>query len=68
VGKKQARDANDVGLEVGDKVRAVEWGDAERALIRTVEAIGTYEHLAGYVTVSGILGWCKASRFEKVKP
>jgi hypothetical protein len=63
-------DVNGTLLKVGDKVRQVEavktWGD--RAIVRTVEAVATYEHLAGYVTVTGILGWCSAKRFEKVKP
>jgi hypothetical protein len=61
---RQALDVNGTPLAVGDKVRKVDYGPD--GMIRTVEAVASYEHLAGCVTVSGILGWCSAKRFEKV--
>jgi hypothetical protein len=52
-------DVNGVPLKPGDTVR-------NGGLYHNVEAVGRGDMLAGYIMVSGLLGWHAANRFEKV--
>ncbi len=63
-----AIDAHGAELKIRDEVRVMEFKHyfGDKAIVRRVEAIGETEPFYGMVCVTGILGWCKASRFEKV--
>jgi len=49
-------------FEVGDMVREI-----GGRVTRRVDAVGRDEPFVGYIMVSGVLGWCAATRFEREK-
>ncbi len=61
---RKALDADGVLLKPGDAVQWAQFGD--KAILRHVEAVGRESTLAGYVMVTGFLGWQPATNFRKV--
>lgn len=61
--KSHAKDIDGQLVRIGDTVCKVEYGP--NAVRRLVKAIGSGEHLDGFIMVTGSIAWESARRFRR---